>query len=109
MNLQREPLAGIEKLDKQRKTSRLPTISTQKLRSMGGNLLAQRLAFVGTVRDYGLDVVAVADFPGFPDALAKGDRLAVARERRSTPNAFDEGRGKFVWIEHLCALQFVRM
>ena len=76
---------------------------------MGGNLLAQRLAFVGTVGDDGLDVVAITDFPGLTDTLAKGDRLAVARERRSAPNAFDEGWDKFVGIEHLCALQFVRM
>src|ERR1039457_6016749 len=105
MNLQRKPFAGVEKFDEQGKPSRLAAIGAQKLRSMGLNLLMQRLAFVGSVGDDGLDIVAVADFPGLPDAFAKGDRFAVARERSSTPDTLDESGDKFVWIEHLCALQ----
>jgi len=49
MHLQREPLAGIEQLDQQGKPGGLAAIGSQKLRSMGLNLLAQRLAFVRTL------------------------------------------------------------
>src|SRR5271154_1521906 len=105
MNLQREPLARVEKFDEQGKMGGLTAIGSQKLRSMGVNLLTQRLALVGTVRDDGLDVVTVTDFPGLADAFAKRDRLAVAGERITAPNAFDQSGGKFIRIEHFCALQ----
>ncbi len=104
MNLKGEAFARVKELHQEWETRGAGAVVAEELDAETLDQLAKGLPGEGAIGDDGLSVVAVADFPTFPDPFAGGDEFAVAGERVSAPDALGEDGMKPVWIEHDCCL-----
>jgi hypothetical protein len=104
MDLHREVLAGIEKLDEQRKSAlRVQWDCPHNVVLVGVQYVAEGATGEGAACHYAARTLAghIGKFPRFADGLACGQLLANILEALTSPDLWDEDRYECEWgIKH---------